>query len=121
MGGTHRERKPHLVAWEVVTKEKEAGGLGLRSMRQLNMAYLMKLSWHLHMEPAACWAKVIKSKYYQGGDLKAPITRRYTFNVWRGIVETRDLMEKGMGHILRDGRHTKFWLHRWLNGSALFP
>jgi len=27
-GGTHMERKPHLVVWEVVTREKEVGGMG---------------------------------------------------------------------------------------------
>ncbi|KAJ8432968.1 hypothetical protein Cgig2_032800 [Carnegiea gigantea] len=120
-GGTLWERKPYLVAWEVVTKEKEAGGLGLRSMRQLNMAYLMKLSWRRHVMPTACWAKVIKSKYCQGDDLTNVFAKRNTSNVWQGIVETRDLMEKGKGHIVGDGRHTKFWLHRWVNESALLP
>jgi len=81
----------------------------------------MKLSWRLHIAPTVCWVNVIKSKYCQGGDLTGPITKSNTSNAWRGIVKTRDLMEKGMGHIIGDGRHTKFCLHRWLNGSALLP
>ena len=32
MGGTSNERKIHLVAWDVVTKTKESGELGPRSM-----------------------------------------------------------------------------------------
>jgi len=42
-GGTAMQRKLHLVAWDAITKEKAQGGLGIRGMRQLNAAYLMKL------------------------------------------------------------------------------
>ena len=88
---------------------------------QLNSAYLMKLSWSLDMESTACWAKVLKGKYCKEGDLEAPMAVRNSSNAWRGILETQDLITKGMGHIIGDGRHTKIWLHRWLNGSALLP
>jgi len=40
--GTAMELKTHLVAWEVVTRKKDKGGLGLTSMTQLNSAFLMK-------------------------------------------------------------------------------
>jgi len=59
---TTMQRKTHLVAWDVVTKEKAQGGLGLRSMRQLNSAYLMKLGWRLTAEPSTLWARILKEK-----------------------------------------------------------
>jgi len=46
-GGSSMQRKPHLLAWAVITKDKDQGGLGIRSMRQLNSAFLMKLGWRL--------------------------------------------------------------------------
>ena len=46
-GGSNMERKPHLVSWDVVSKERKEGGLGLRKMRQLNSAFVMKLSWRV--------------------------------------------------------------------------
>ena len=63
MGGTTMQQKPHLVAWNVVTKENAQGGLGIRSMRHLNLAYLMKLGWRLQAEPSALWTKILKEKY----------------------------------------------------------
>jgi len=74
-GASNMQRKPHLVAWDVLTKEKENGGLGLRSLRQLNSACLMKLGWRFLSEPAALWARVLKDKYCHGrtvSTLEAP-------------------------------------------------
>ena len=42
-GGTTMERKVHLVPWSSIIRDKTQGGLNLRSMQQLNSAYLMKL------------------------------------------------------------------------------
>ena len=39
------ERKTHLVVWEFVTGEKDKGGFHLWNIRQLNLAFLMKLGW----------------------------------------------------------------------------
>ncbi|KAJ8437488.1 hypothetical protein Cgig2_007465 [Carnegiea gigantea] len=40
---TNTDRKPHLVAWATVTKPLDEGGLGIRSMRFLNSAAMVKL------------------------------------------------------------------------------
>jgi len=53
----------------VVIKEKEYGGLGIRSMRQLNLAFLMKLGWHLQAEPAALWVRLLKEKNTAKGEI----------------------------------------------------
>ncbi|CAN1120776.1 LINE-1 retrotransposable element ORF2 protein [Linum perenne] len=59
-GGT---RKVHNVNWETVCKPKKLGGLGLRSAKDLNKAFLMKLVWNLISKPNELWAKVLISKY----------------------------------------------------------
>jgi len=69
-GGTAMGRKIHLVPWDIITREKMQGGLGIRSMRQLNSAYLMKLGWRLTTEPSALWARILKEKYSRGRGLE---------------------------------------------------
>lgn len=59
-GGDEDRRKVHLVSWQNVTKPKMEGGLGFRSMRQVNAAFLAKLGWRLLAEPDALWARVIR-------------------------------------------------------------
>ena len=35
-------------------------------------------------------------------------------------METMELSEQGVGLAVGDGRHTKFWIHRWVDGKKLF-
>ena len=86
-------------------------------MRQLNSALLVKLGGRLGTESSALWATILRGKYCHEGDLESPRPTCSCSNVWRGIVETQELMEQGMEHIIGDGRKTKFWLHRWLDGK----
>jgi len=109
-----------LVAWEVVTKEKEEGGLGIRRMRDLNTAYLMKLGWRLHVEDTTLWARILIDKDGRGGDLLTSNAKLFSCsNAWRGTMETFKLTKQGMGIAVGDGRHTQFWNHRWLEGKTL--
>lgn len=119
-GGNTLHRKPHLVSWDVVTKEKIQGGLGVRSMRQLNSAFLMKLGWRLHTEPSTLWTRILKEKYGRGRQLLDLVDRRSSCsNAWKGIMDTMKWTEKGMGYAISDGRSTKFWVHRWLDSTKL--
>ena len=119
-GGSSSQRKPHLVSWKVVSGEIAQGGLGIRSMRQLNSAYLMKLGWRLQTEPDTIWARLIQEKYIRGRDLfNLEKLSGSGSNAWRGIKEMLPVTHKGMGMAIGDGRYTKFWLHRWLDGKVL--
>ena len=62
-GALEGERKVHLVAWETVNKTKREGGLGIKSMRQVNSAFLAKLGWRILAEPQSLWARVLRAKY----------------------------------------------------------
>ncbi|KAJ1443251.1 Reverse transcriptase zinc-binding domain [Sesbania bispinosa] len=62
-GSSTSQRNCHLIAWDKVCKPKQKGGLGFRSLRVLNEAYLLKLAWSLHSNPDAVWVKILKAKY----------------------------------------------------------
>lgn len=62
-GGDSENRKINLVAWEKVTKKKEFGGLGIRSMHEMNLAFLAKLGWRLVYDDASLWVRMFGSKY----------------------------------------------------------
>ena len=37
------QRKMHLISWEMLTKRKEHGGLGIITMHRANLAFMEKL------------------------------------------------------------------------------
>lgn len=60
MGDTEEKKRMHLVAWERVTRPKMEGGLGIRSIRQTNAAFLAKLGWRVLAEPETMWSRVVR-------------------------------------------------------------
>ncbi|CAN1805656.1 Putative ribonuclease H protein At1g65750 [Linum perenne] len=119
-GSSNGERKMHLVNWETVCTPKRQGGLGLRSARELNHAYLMKLVWGLIKRPSKLWADLLISKYMKrtaAGLIPRKSTRRSS--CWKGISENWELFRGGLRWSIRNGRKTNFWRERWLDSGVI--
>lgn len=87
-GGNEDTRKIHLISWETLQRPKQQGGLGLRSARQANSAFLTKLGWRLLTEPNALWSRVLRSRYCKGRcDVDMFQPKNGMSNVWSGITE----------------------------------
>ncbi|KAL6554936.1 hypothetical protein OROGR_006194 [Orobanche gracilis] len=59
-GGNSTSNKICWVAWDRITAPKEVGGLGLGSIKTLNMALLIKWWWKFFKESDALWVDVLK-------------------------------------------------------------
>ncbi|KAF7812646.1 ribonuclease H [Senna tora] len=93
-------RKPHLVAWNEVCKPIDDGGLGLRPLKGMNSAMLMKLGWRLIGDKESLWARVLRAKYRCGDDL-VPVVRKRSDSscVWKSICGVWDKVEKGIRNL----------------------
>lgn len=92
-GGADLKRKIHMVAWSKLLQDKSCGGLGIRNIRLLNEALIMKWWWRFGTEKDALWRKVINSNYKFEGSGWIPnmeINRKVS-RIWRDImlVQTR--------------------------------
>ena len=113
------ERKMHLVQWKMVTKPKKGGGLGIKSMQQLNDASLMKLQWRLITDPNAIWAQILKAKNSREEGLLPLNRHRNPSNAWRGMTKTTEMLHQGISMAIGDGRDTYFWLDNWVEAKSL--
>lgn len=52
--------KSHLVAWNQVCRPKNYGGLGLRNLKALNEAQMMKVGWGLITQKNTLWARPLE-------------------------------------------------------------
>jgi len=88
-GGDANIRKIHNVSWEKLLQKKEEGGLGFKSMRHANIAFMTKLGWRLMSEKDSLWSKVIRAKYCQDRcDIDMFTHKQDASNVWHGITES---------------------------------
>ncbi|XP_022026958.1 uncharacterized protein LOC110927989 [Helianthus annuus] len=60
-GESDEVKKMSWVAWDMETKLKQEGGLGLSRLEDNNKALLLKWFWRIYTEKEALWRKVIDS------------------------------------------------------------
>ncbi|CAN1788613.1 Putative ribonuclease H protein At1g65750 [Linum perenne] len=119
MGSTDGSRKVHNVNWQTVCKPKCLGGLGLRSTRELNKAFLMKIVWGVFSRPDELWVKILLTKYMKQGTNGLCLKRRSGYSAtWRGVLSVWNEKMNGLQWSIRDGRSTKFWTDVWLDSGA---
>ncbi|CAN1219300.1 Putative ribonuclease H protein At1g65750, partial [Linum perenne] len=119
-GSKEGARKIHLVNWESICKPKDQGGLGVRSAKELNQAFIMKLTWGLMKNTEALWVKVLKTKYlkqYVNGF--SPCKSKRWSSCWKGINETWPIFTGGLYWGIRNGKQTNFWRERWLDDGTI--
>lgn len=96
-GGTNEKRRMAYVAWKEVTTPKGMGGLGLRSLKELNSALVMKMVWKIAQGSNSPWAQVLRAKYYLRSEFW-PSTRTYRCTkLWKNIIQTKAVLRN---HIL---------------------
>ncbi|CAN1745014.1 Protein DETOXIFICATION 42 [Linum perenne] len=119
-GSVQGGRKIHNINWETVCKPKSLGGMGLRSARDLNRAFLMKIVWGLVSRPTELWAKVLISKYLKKTDNGFVLARKKGFSaIWRRVLKVWPLVSNGLHWSIRNGRNTHFWTDRWVDSGIL--
>lgn len=68
-GGSEEKSKIHWVRWELVCKDKEHDGLGIKSLEEFNLALLSKWKWIILVKNEASWKKIMDSRYIDYEDL----------------------------------------------------
>lgn len=57
---SNNSNKKSPIKWEKVCTPKEFGGLGIRNLKLLNQAFIIKLGWRLVKDKESLWSKVLK-------------------------------------------------------------
>lgn len=125
-GGGESSKKIHWVSWKSITAPKENGGLGVGSLRALNIALLSKWWWRLKTDKSTMWCKVITGFHNLANKPADHLSRTGCVGVWRDIVSAKtDLLEVGISFqeiltkVVGSGQETFFWLDEWCGGGKL--
>ena len=127
--GKSNKKKLHLMKWSEVIKPKSCGGLGLGDLKYKNAALLAKWQWRFGDEREARWRKVTADKY---GVEKSrwwpnPGRKSHRSSLWGAIASvgdspsvSREVLSKGVGFVVGDGRVLRFWLDDWVGVGPLY-
>jgi len=102
------------VDWNSICRSKEVGGLGVRRIREFNVALLGKWCWRLLEDRDSLWFRVLSGRYgTEEGRLRGG--GREASEWWR--VVHRLSRETWFGHHVSrrvgNGRTTLFWSDMW--------
>ncbi|XP_019174227.1 PREDICTED: uncharacterized protein LOC109169788 isoform X1 [Ipomoea nil] len=99
----------YMVKWENVVLPKSKGGLGLRHIHQMNLAFLAKMGRRLINESDSLWARTMKAKYIRSNDYMPDFTwKPGSSNLWRGICKVKDILAEGL-RTRNDGKEKIYW------------
>jgi len=102
------------VDWNSICKSKEVGGLGVRRIREFNVALLGKWCWRLLEDRDSLWFRVLSARYgtdegrLRGGGREA--------SEWWRVVHNLSRENWFSDHVSRwvgNGRTTLFWSDMW--------
>ncbi|KAJ9567575.1 hypothetical protein OSB04_003541 [Centaurea solstitialis] len=84
------EKKVAWISWSVILNKKSNGGLGVGSLKALNLALLSKWLWRFKTEHEALWKKVIQAIHRSnGGIVGVNSTGKYP-GTWCNILKVMD-------------------------------
>lgn len=85
-------------------------GFGLRSIRVINDAAMLKLSWEVMFSDSAC-ANQLKARFFKAGQ---PCSTYRKSSIWPGIKRFYNIIKANTSWIIGDGSRVNFWKDKWL-------
>jgi hypothetical protein len=95
-GSKKGKRKTCWVSWERMTMPKYLGGIGFRDMELFNLSLLARQAWRILQNPSTLGARILKAVYYPSTDFLNASRCSSPSQVWRAIVEGRDILKLGL-------------------------
>lgn len=93
---------------------KYKGGLGFRDIEIFNLSLLARQVWRILEEPASLSARVLKARYYPDTHVLQAVPGSHPSQIWRALIEGRDMLKLGLVKRIGDGKSTHIWDDNWI-------
>jgi hypothetical protein len=107
------------VAWDLVCRPKEEGGLGVHDLRIQNKCLQMRLIHRLHSVPGASWPRWVWSCLDGLPIDYAAQTSSLSGSHWAALVRLLPVYRCLSKVVIGDGARASFWFDRWIGDVPL--
>ncbi|XP_056692237.1 uncharacterized protein [Spinacia oleracea] len=108
------------LSWDKITSSVTYGGLGIRRLKEWNLAFMAKLGWTIPTKPDKLWVKLFKEKYINKSNFMDCISNGNQSALWRDILKGRRILQKGLIINIGNGQNTSLWYHHWVGEAPLY-
>ncbi|XP_056697560.1 uncharacterized protein [Spinacia oleracea] len=108
------------LSWDKITSYVTCGGLGIRRLKEWNLAFIAKLGWAILTKPNKLWVKVFKEKYIKKSNFMDCISNGNHSPLWRDILKGRSVLQKGLIINIGNGKNTSLWFHHWIGETPFY-
>ncbi|XP_019431726.1 PREDICTED: uncharacterized protein LOC109338843 [Lupinus angustifolius] len=105
--GDIKVRKLVTVSWSQVCNRTSLGCLGVKSIKKLNRAAILKLNWEMKSSHQD-WANFCRERFNN-------YSRYYKYSIWLRIKSNWHVVFNNYTWLIGDGRDTNFWKDNWLS------
>jgi len=124
--GSLTGHKMHWIDWSRIMAPKDLGGLGVGSLRSMNLALLGKWWWRAKQETSSLWFKTVNSIHYNSRSFNSIPIKQTMTGTWKNIISINndlklwsiDLFECIHGS-LGKGDKLRFWCDQWIGNFTL--
>ena len=111
--GPELNTKKAKVAWKDVCTPKEEGGLGLRSLKEVNKVSCLKLIWRM-LSSNSLWVKWLRQYLMRKGSFWSTNENSSLGSwMWRKLLKYRELAAHFVKYEIQSGKQTSFWFDNW--------
>ena len=108
------------LAWKEICKPKSEGGLGIRSLKEVNKVYGLKLIWRL-LSGDSLWGKWIKSYLLKKRSFWEVKSKSQVGSwMWRKVLKLRVVAKNFYLKEVGNGCSTSYWFDKWSEKGMLF-
>lgn len=99
-----------MVRWASVYQPTALGGLGIRSINNVNKALLQKWLWRVREPGQGLWKNILISKYKLSSDGWCVLNLAYKVSgLWTSVLPVKDDFVKQIQYTVHDGQRVRFW------------
>ncbi|XP_062007966.1 uncharacterized protein LOC133724996 [Rosa rugosa] len=113
-GNGGKKRGIHWCTWQVLYKNKLAGGLGFRDIECFTQALLAKTVWRIVFQTNSLVNCILQQKYAVNGNWAAVQVGSKDSFIWKSLMWGKELLCAGIRRRIGNGDTTRIWEDKWL-------